>query len=210
MSALRQKLTYSNISATLALVLALGGTSYAAATIDSSDIQNGAIKANDLDQGSVGSAQVIDGSLRLIDLSTTNKKTLGAGASMTNPASQTLGRSSTVAYDPATATVLGTLDLQSGAYIARASATFSGPVGGASDAQPTEIFCRFGEVGGEATIARFDLDDSISDRRSVPFEIALRPPTARVQLACNFYNPASTNAAAADQVVINAVRVASL
>jgi hypothetical protein len=48
MRALRARLTYANVVATLALVIAMvGGTAYAANTVFSSDIVNGEVKSAD-------------------------------------------------------------------------------------------------------------------------------------------------------------------
>jgi hypothetical protein len=54
---------YAGVTATLALAVALGGTSYAATAISSRDIRDGAIRASDLATGSVTSTKVRDGSL---------------------------------------------------------------------------------------------------------------------------------------------------
>ncbi|MFN7149604.1 MAG: hypothetical protein ACK4V6_08985 [Microthrixaceae bacterium] len=64
---------YANVTATLALVVALGGTSYAAATIGTADIKksavtsakikNGNVKAADLRGGAVTSVKIRDGAV---------------------------------------------------------------------------------------------------------------------------------------------------
>lgn len=59
---------YANVTATLALVIALGGTSYAAVTITGKNIRNGSIKRVDLGNNSVTSAKVKNGSLTSRDL----------------------------------------------------------------------------------------------------------------------------------------------
>jgi hypothetical protein len=59
---------YANVTATLALVVALGGTSYAAVTITGRNIKNGSIKRVDLGNNSVTSAKVRNGSLTSRDL----------------------------------------------------------------------------------------------------------------------------------------------
>jgi hypothetical protein len=62
---LRKNLTYANVVATLALVLALaGGTAYAANTIGSSDVIDNSLRSADLRDGSgVSGADVIDNSV---------------------------------------------------------------------------------------------------------------------------------------------------
>lgn len=55
---------YANVAATIALVVALGGTgAYAANTIGSGDIRNGQVKARDLATNAVTSGKVRNGSL---------------------------------------------------------------------------------------------------------------------------------------------------
>lgn len=51
-------LTYPHVVSTLALVLAMSGTAYAAATIRGSDVVNGSLTGRDLRNGSVKSADV--------------------------------------------------------------------------------------------------------------------------------------------------------
>jgi hypothetical protein len=60
---MRRRLTYANVMATIAVFLALGGTTYAAATIVSSDIQSGAVTTPKLARNSVTSVKVKDFSL---------------------------------------------------------------------------------------------------------------------------------------------------
>jgi hypothetical protein len=60
-------ISYANVTSTLALVLALGGTSWAAVTISGRNIKNDSITAADLAKGSVRSSEVRDGSLRAAD-----------------------------------------------------------------------------------------------------------------------------------------------
>lgn len=58
---------YANVTATLALFVALGGTSYAAVTITGADIEDASIKSADLAQAAVTSAKVRNGSLTVKD-----------------------------------------------------------------------------------------------------------------------------------------------
>jgi hypothetical protein len=69
---------YANVTATLALFVALGGTSYAAATISSADVQNGSLtsadikneslKGGDVDNGSLTGGDVKNGSVKSSDI----------------------------------------------------------------------------------------------------------------------------------------------
>ena len=54
---------YANVTATMALVVALGGSAYAANTIRSSDIKNGQVKGVDLANNAVTSGKVRNGTL---------------------------------------------------------------------------------------------------------------------------------------------------
>jgi hypothetical protein len=68
---LRSRLTYANVVATLALIVAVGGTSaYAANTINSTDIVDGQVKSVDIGDAEIKSADVKDESLTTFDVST--------------------------------------------------------------------------------------------------------------------------------------------
>ena len=54
---------YANVTSTMALVVALGGTAYAANTIRSSDIVNGQVKRVDIANNAITSGKVADGKL---------------------------------------------------------------------------------------------------------------------------------------------------
>jgi hypothetical protein len=51
---LRQSLTYSNVTATVALFIAVGGTSYAAVHLTGRDIRNGSLTGHDIKRNSLG------------------------------------------------------------------------------------------------------------------------------------------------------------
>jgi len=55
---LRDKLSYANVVATLALFVALGGSSYAAITIGGKNIRNGSISGKDIKRNTLGTRQV--------------------------------------------------------------------------------------------------------------------------------------------------------
>ncbi|WP_323791451.1 hypothetical protein [Nocardioides sp.] len=54
----RRHLSYANVSATLALVVALSGTAYAANTVRSKDIVNGQVKTADLGKAAVATSKI--------------------------------------------------------------------------------------------------------------------------------------------------------
>jgi hypothetical protein len=69
-SRIRLRFTYANVVSTVALVAALGtGTAYAANTIGSVDIIDGAVAHVDLAGDAVAGDRVVDHSLTLVDLS---------------------------------------------------------------------------------------------------------------------------------------------
>jgi hypothetical protein len=76
----RQRLTYGNVVSSMALFIALGGTSYALTlprnSVGSQQIRKGAVRAPEVRSGAVGSSEVKDRSLRVQDLSTTARESL--------------------------------------------------------------------------------------------------------------------------------------
>ncbi len=62
------RLNYSNVTATLALFLALGGSSYAAISISGQNVRNGTLTGSDLKNESVKSRDIDNGSLTGSDL----------------------------------------------------------------------------------------------------------------------------------------------
>jgi hypothetical protein len=74
-------LSYANVMATIAVFVALGGTSYAIATlpknsVGSKQIRSGAVGKTEVRRGAVRSKQLHDGSVSLRDLSATTKASL--------------------------------------------------------------------------------------------------------------------------------------
>jgi hypothetical protein len=57
------RLSYANVVATVALFVALGGTSYAAATIGSGDIKNNSIRSKDIRNGTILRKDITQGLL---------------------------------------------------------------------------------------------------------------------------------------------------
>ena len=60
---LRQKLSYANVVATLALFIALSGTSYAALQLTGRDIRDGSLSGRELLRNSVGSRPIMESAL---------------------------------------------------------------------------------------------------------------------------------------------------
>ena len=78
---MRDRLTYSNVVATLALFVALGGTGYAAATITSSDIKNRTIKGGDVKKNALGGTEINERKLRTVPRATRAQSAAGADIS---------------------------------------------------------------------------------------------------------------------------------
>ena len=62
-SNLRKRLTYPNVVATLAMFIALGGSSYAAVTITGKNIKNGSVTGKDVKNGGLTGIDVKNGAL---------------------------------------------------------------------------------------------------------------------------------------------------
>lgn len=81
MGALRQRLTYANVMATVAVFLALGGGAYAAVALPRNSVgqrqlRTGSVGASELKMGAVRSRAVKDRSLGVVDLSTSARQSL--------------------------------------------------------------------------------------------------------------------------------------
>jgi hypothetical protein len=64
--ALRGKLTYANVTATLALFVAVGGTSFAAVTINGANIKDQTITGRKLARNTVGGSRINEATLRRV------------------------------------------------------------------------------------------------------------------------------------------------
>jgi hypothetical protein len=56
--ALRRRLSYANVMATLAVFIALGGSSYAALKITGRDVENGSLTNRDLERNTLGGSRI--------------------------------------------------------------------------------------------------------------------------------------------------------
>ena len=66
MSALRRRLTYANVMSTLAVFIALGGSSYAALSITGRDVRDGSLTARDLQRNSLGGGRIKESRLGVV------------------------------------------------------------------------------------------------------------------------------------------------
>jgi hypothetical protein len=76
LSSLRKHLSYSNVTATAALFVALGGTSYAVIRIDSGDIVNNSLRSKDIRNNTVRSRDILNGTIGARDV---RRNGLGGG-----------------------------------------------------------------------------------------------------------------------------------
>jgi hypothetical protein len=67
-SFIRARITYANVTATLALFVAVGGSSYAAITITGREVRDHSLHGVDVARGSIGSSEIRDNSVRGIDI----------------------------------------------------------------------------------------------------------------------------------------------
>ena len=58
MTRIRQHLTYANVMATIAVFIALGGSSYAAITITGRNVTNGSLTGRDLKRNTLGGTRI--------------------------------------------------------------------------------------------------------------------------------------------------------
>jgi hypothetical protein len=63
---LRGRLTYANVVATLALFIALGGSSYAALTVTGSNVRNGSLTGKDIKRNSLTGRHIREGQLKAV------------------------------------------------------------------------------------------------------------------------------------------------
>ena len=70
LSSLRKHLSYSNVIATTALFIALGGTSYAVLRVDSREVVNNSLRSVDVRNDSLRSRDIHDRTLRARDFRT--------------------------------------------------------------------------------------------------------------------------------------------
>lgn len=88
---IRQRATYANVTASIALFIALGGTSYAALTlprnsVGSPQIRSQAVRASELRTGAVASRDIRNRSIRLADVSTSARRSLRGQQGPVGPA----------------------------------------------------------------------------------------------------------------------------
>jgi hypothetical protein len=76
----RRRLSYANVMATVAVFVALGGSSYAAAEITGKDVRDGSLTGADIRNNSLTSADIKNGSLLAVDFKAGQLRSAGGGA----------------------------------------------------------------------------------------------------------------------------------
>jgi hypothetical protein len=90
MKAIKERLTYANVMATLAMFVALGGSSYAAANLPRNSVGASELKANsvgaaEIRRKAVRSSEISDRSIRLRDISKSARNALHGEAGPAGP-----------------------------------------------------------------------------------------------------------------------------
>jgi hypothetical protein len=88
---LRGRLSYANVTASLALFIALGGTGYAAVTLPRNSVGSAQLRANavgtkEIRRGAVRSGDIRNRAIRLSDLAASTRKSLRGTPGPTGPA----------------------------------------------------------------------------------------------------------------------------
>jgi hypothetical protein len=94
---LRDRMTYANVVATLALFVALGGSSYAALSITSKDVKNRSLKGGDLRKDTVTGTEINEAKLKQVPRARTADTAGAADVSKTSGSAATAGSATTAA-----------------------------------------------------------------------------------------------------------------
>lgn len=145
---------YAAVTSTLALVIALGGTSYAAAKITGRDIKD----------NTVTTADVKNHNLKLKDLSSSATSGLKGDQGDTGP----VGPSDAYAVPPAistsvglsqSTTLLGSVNLPTGSYVANGKTSITHNDGGGSQTDAGITSCQLQEPGTSGPATDLDTTD---------------------------------------------------
>jgi hypothetical protein len=220
---IRSKLTYANVLATLALIVALSGGAYAAVSIPknsitTSQIAPNAVKRADIAQGAVNSAKVANRSLRAVDFAPNQlpkgekgEKGDPGAAGARGPSNGFVFRSTgdTLPADPApTSKVIGSLALPAGRFVVQAKALLG------SNTQGGFIDCVLTQAGTTIDQSQFYIPagggaGSPGDENAVLMGGIDLPGGGTVNLTCQRAN-SQTLGAFADDIRIVAVQVETL
>jgi hypothetical protein len=112
----RGKLSYANVMATLAVFIALGGSSYAVSSIDGSNIADRSIPGDKLKRNTLGKAEIDEGNLGRVPKAklADNSRALQGRPAKAFLGSKVIVRSDTTADVPFTDFVVGTVVCEAG------------------------------------------------------------------------------------------------
>ena len=97
LSAVGARLSYANVVATLALFVALGGSSYAALSITTKDVKNRSLKGGDLRKNTITGAEVNESKLGRVPRARTATNAATADVSKSSGTATTAGSATTAA-----------------------------------------------------------------------------------------------------------------
>jgi hypothetical protein len=97
LAVVRDRLTYANVVATLALFVALGGSSYAALSITSKDVRNRSLKGGDLRKNTITGTEVNESKLKQVPKARTAETAGTADISKSSGTATTAGSATTAA-----------------------------------------------------------------------------------------------------------------
>ena len=97
LSRVRARLSYANLTATLALFIALGGTTYAATSlprnsVGSAQIRSNAVGASEIRRRAVGSSEIRDRAIGVRDIAASARGSLRGSQGPAGPAGRRAGR----------------------------------------------------------------------------------------------------------------------
>jgi len=217
---IRSKLTYANVIATLALIVALSGGAYAAVTIPrnavtTSQIAPAAVKRSDIANNAINSAKVANRALRAVDFAANqlpkgDKGDTGAtGARGPSNAFVFQSAGASIPADPGSSSaVIGSLILPAGKYLLQAKALLG------ANSQAGFIDCVLTQAATTIDQSQFYVPagggaGSPGDEHAVLMGGIDLPGGGTVSLTCQRAN-AMTNGAFADDIRMSAVQVETL
>jgi len=149
----RDRLSYANVVATLALFVALGGSSYAALSITSKDVQNRSLKGGDLRKNTVTGTEINESKLKQVPAARVADTAATADVSKSAGTATTAGSATTAALADAAKDAQNLAGQGVGAFEKSSRTSFgkapSGPAGPSNE----QVLLSWPEMGVELTTA---------------------------------------------------------
>ena len=153
LTAVAERLSYANVVATLALFVALGGSSYAALSITSKDVKNRSLKGGDLRKNTVTGTEVNESKLRQVPRAR-QAETAGTADISKSAGTATLAGSATTAALADTAKDAQTLAGQGvGSFEKSTRVQFGRAPADPADAASEQVLVSWPELGVQLTNA---------------------------------------------------------